>query len=560
MGLIFNAASALSRKIRSNFVKGKTGKALLSGALALPGSGSGIRKIGKLTKLQPDSNPIADIFNNPFFGVIKAGLSAIQRYVFNPIAGFVGWGFSKLLSFVGASASEIWSLVVQSAQAIWRFDWNATDEALKQMIDGQYLGLAGIWGGFVGQGLGWFAGIGIGYGISFLCPVIGGAGLARLVASKAALEAGQELGASFGNAMRATAGALVNNALISGYINYRKFIKKLPDNAIKTLFGEDSVNFIKNVWGANGAPNMSFSTQVEEAVEKIDNKYIKTFVENLLEESWDSFTEAGFVIAAEIDNAYQQNKLGNDRQMGTERSLVVMPDSRAKGEILTFSALPQKQMIASVEQTLNTHRLIHNRDVGMVIGQPVDDYVRARPQTLRLVIRLFSEKEPPYRAKGNKKLIGVTVTIPDVNRSKVNWDAIKLACGGATGYNWGRFRATANLDNGRQMAVYGASEQEAETRLKAFLALSSAKLITLSINEEKKQGRRLETPKLYKETTRIYPAFFTIINREQILDPLKGDASLKENYFDKKARIDLWGDTEPKYAKETINRLFVRGS
>lgn len=528
-----------SRAIRANASLGKVGGGLLD---AVP-DGSRIipRKIRNLTGLlsqKQEGGLLQRIWN---------GASAL--------AGFVG-GLIKGIAF---SATAIWSWVVSGINSLKAFDWNAADTELVALIGDQNLLLASIWGGVVGQGIGWLAGIGVGYGISFLCPVIGGAALARSIALSTAREAVDELLPAIGLALRATATSFARSALISGYINYRRLLKNAPRGLLERLYGKDGADFIQNVWGNKGGPNMSFNTTMDETIERIPNKYVKAFIEEMLEESWDSFTEAGFVVASEIDNAYTQYREAQQDALGPERSITLVPDKENPDEVLTLAKLPQSQMINQVQSLVNTHRLVHNRDIGLVIGQPVDDYIKAKPQTLRLIITMISVKNPPFVKGRGAKLTRATITIPDVKRSAMDWEKIKFACGGSNGYLWGRFRATANLDNGRQMAIYAGSELEAEQRLKAFLSLSDAKILTLSVSEEKKEGRRAANQKLYKESIRVYPTFCTILNREEILDPTKGDASLKQNYLDRKGKINLWTDKEPVSARRTIQRLLTRG-
>ncbi|KST64073.1 hypothetical protein [Mastigocoleus testarum] len=217
---------------------------------------------------------------------------------------------------------------------------------------------------------------------------------------------------------------------------------------------------------------------------------------------------------------------------------------------VTGNNLTLRPLIAEV---IALRKLIEHRDVGDIVAQPIVDYVRASPHTIRLTITFFSTKEPPfYTSPAGKR---VTYNIPDVARNKLNWTTIKNAAGGANGYNWGRFRATANLDNGRQMAVYGGSENEAEQRLKSLLTLSTAKILTLSVLEEKKEGIRQKDKILYKEVTRIYPAYCSVLSSQKIVD--ESNRELNE-YGSRKVgtvtgafkrtksqKIPLWVNQEP---------------
>ena len=217
-----------------------------------------------------------------------------------------------------------------------------------------------------------------------------------------------------------------------------------------------------------------------------------------------------------------------------------------------------------LSEILTIHQMIENRDIGDVVATPVEEFVRAQPHVIKLTVILFSEKEPPFSAKSPKKIIKAVYNIPNIERSLITWEKVKQACGGTNGFLWGRFRATANLDNGRQMQVHAGSANEAEERLKALLKLSSAKLITLSITEEKKEGNRAEGKRMYKETTRVYPAYMTIINSQKIIDE-----SNRETYESKTrvgvagtfrrertVKIPLWIEKAPSNYNQILNEAF----
>lgn len=217
-----------------------------------------------------------------------------------------------------------------------------------------------------------------------------------------------------------------------------------------------------------------------------------------------------------------------------------------------------------ITEILAFHQLIRDRDIGEWTGYPLEDHARARPQIFKITVLYYSVPTPPWKAPSNSKLTKATYHVPFVNRTKIDWETIKTAAGGANGYMWGRFRSTANLadDDGniRQMQVYGSSESEAEQRLLALAALSTGSILTLTPSEEKKIGKRATDKKLYKESTRIYPAYFTIIHQEKIIAE-SNTATLSGNYIRTKFRIPLWTSSKPSDADELIREaLRIRGS
>lgn len=137
--------------------------------------------------------------------------------------------------------------------------------------------------------------------------------------------------------------------------------------------------------------------------------------------------------------------------------------------------------------------------------------------------------------------------------------------GGANGFMWGRYRATAQLDNGRQAVVYGGSETAAVTRLKALVKLSSAKIRTLGVTEEKKEGLRATDKILYKPTIRMYPAYFSILSSNKIINESNKELTLpfgtkNDNLSGtfrrrKTVKIPLHPSKEPSYVKAFITEM-----
>jgi hypothetical protein len=222
----------------------------------------------------------------------------------------------------------------------------------------------------------------------------------------------------------------------------------------------------------------------------------------------------------------------------------------------------QSQAKSLLTEIIAIRKLIEHRDVGDIVAESVYDFVRASPHTIRLTIIYYSRKYPPYARRGTRKAI---YNIPDISRASANWSIIKAAMGGENGYTWGRYRATANLDNGRQAVVYGGSDSEAVTRLKALLKLSTAKTLTLKVTEEKKEGLTNTDKILYKPSIRMYPAYFSILSSQKIINESNKELTLPfgtkndnlSGTFSRKktVKIPVYPSKEPSYVKEFIREM-----
>lgn len=239
--------------------------------------------------------------------------------------------------------------------------------------------------------------------------------------------------------------------------------------------------------------------------------------------------------------------------------------------------MPEEIILSGSEENLKPiialligiHQLIENRDVGDIVAMPLIDKALAEPQTVKLTIFFHGNKEPPFTYPRGVPRTRPYCNIPDIDLRKLTWNNIKLAAGGNNGYMWGRFLATANLSNERQMQIYGNSKEEASGRLVVLADLSKAKITTLSVTEQEKVGRRAKGELLYKEATRVYPIYFTVINNEKIIGEVKRQTRQKgvvgklAGDFRRQTtqKIPLWTDKEPPNCKALIKEaLRVRGS
>jgi len=542
--LIISSLNLLSRIIRKNLSNGLSGRSIINNT-GLPERPRKIESVSSLDK------------NNTV-------VSGVLARIFQTVKNFFGWAWSTIYTqakqafnrALDSLFTSAFGYLVSTVNNLWTFDWNQSDQALLGLLKSQETILGGAWGSLAGQGVGWIAALGVGYGMGHRAPVIGSGSLARLIASRVAEEAGEELAFGLRNALQVSLSVATRSFVVTRFVEIRRWVKSLPDSKLSAIVGADAAKWLKNEWGNGNGPNMSFAEQLDRKVEKIPNKFWQAFIEEALEESWDSFIEGGFIIAQELDTALSQARLNRKLGNGPKRTLELQPDRQNDDEVLRYVDVGQDDLIDQVQADLNQHRLLFNRDVGMIAGQPGYDHLINVPQSLRIVVCLFSVKQPPYNTRAREKLTRVEVTIPDVKRSALDWERIKLACGGRNGYMWGRFRANCRLENGRSFFVFGATPDEAEERAKSFLTLSTSELLTMTVTEEKKLGARAKNPKLQKEPTRVYPAYFTVFNRELVLDPEKGKNSTQQRYLDRKGRILLWTDNKPPDFERVINMLF----
>lgn len=223
-----------------------------------------------------------------------------------------------------------------------------------------------------------------------------------------------------------------------------------------------------------------------------------------------------------------------------------------------------------ITMLLGINQLLDGKDIGQFVGEPIEENVKALPHTLRMKLIWYGKKEPPYTAAMGMKLVKAEAQIPDVDTKKLDWTTIKQIMGGDNGYIWGRYVATVNLDNGRQMQCYGSTKEEADNQLSRNLLLTKAKVLTSGVTELKKEGRRAAGQSMEINSIRVYPAYCVLVNSKRILRvedkaireelATKRRSKLRGDYLEKGSeRIPMYVAKAPKNFKQIVNNALRFG-
>lgn len=494
--------------------------------------------------------------------VVKNGRETVIKRAFTSIGqSLQGFAIGAILAQIPNavfSIAGLWEVFVTASIDLYYFDWNVPDDRIDQRAKQQWEQFSFILGGSAGQAIG-FAVCGV---VPASTMFAFNEELALYVLREVGEEAFDELSAQFSQVLRLTTRNLARQAGGWLYRNVRRWLKDPSNSLGPRLFG-GQWEIIRQRWGASDAPSWTFAEVVSERTERIPSAFWQSFTEELIEEAIDACIEAGYVVTSSVESYWANNRTG--RPLLSDQKIVEITPDRANEAEKIILAGPEEVVRGQLPAVLAHHQMIHDRDVGQVVGQPLDDWVRPRPiDGLRLKFQLFSFQSPPYSRRGDQRLVEVTITLSDVKREALDWDRLRLALGGRNGYMWGRFKARANLTNNRRLIVYGATEEEATDRLRALVTLTDLEIKTISVTEELKEAERLRNPRLYKERTRIYPGYLTIINRDRTLAIDRGKGSIAGNYVDRRARFDLWREVEPPdfdvKVRELLKKLDANGN
>lgn len=415
---------------------------------------------------------------------------------------------SAVLSGITWTAVEIWETIMEATYTIKEFDWNQSDASLKQQIQANNNQMIQMLGRFGGSGAVRLVTLGVFAGAKMKYPVVAGR-----VALELAQDTQESLRGEFVSMVNGVRSLAIENGLLSLVLGLRQ----------RHLFGLRP--------RAEDGPVDTFAGRIDKTVQAIPNEGLRNFVMGFLEGAEDAFWDVGYIVANTLDDHVAASRYANQRGKEVERTIILEPDATTKEEIVITG--PQESVIATTTEVLAIHRLIQNRDVGQIVGIPAESFPRAKHMIRQLVVCFKAKKEPPYWTPDGRAK-EVQYTIPDA-KPGLSWQEIK---GAARPFTWGPWRATANLDNNRQMAVYGATGQEAEQQLRSLLLLSTAAIVTLSISEEK-----IRDPRHIKRPTTVWPAFATLVTSPTDIQgrPSGGDSALRRE----RRRIKLWPDQEP---------------
>lgn len=426
----------------------------------------------------------------------------------------LGFITGAAMSGLGWLASNLFDLIVEAIFEIVTFDWNQLDTDIQDTIDNNTTQIFAALGGAAGRGTAWLAAIGISSAVSIKFPVLGGA-----VALRLAEEGGEEIRSALRAAATQASQLMTRSAVAATFLNGRRIRRWILNEPERT----------------QPLPTWTIAQGFENLIETIAGDNIRAFVENFFEELFESLIEVGYVVNYAIDDYYTAARRASEATFGEQRALIITPDRRAENENVILRG-PQTLIQQNTQTALVQHAIVKNRDVGQIVGQPAGDWMKAGIQRRLMTLTFRNKEQPPWTMPAGERIKEITVTIPDA-RMGLTWTEIKSV---ARPWTWGRFRATANLDNGRKLKIHGATEQEAENTLRQFATLTTAEILTLSVTEEKDRH-----PDLRKEPERVYPSFGVLLVRRRV----SGDSGLTDlegqSYDDSRIRFELWPSEEP---------------
>lgn len=236
----------------------------------------------------------------------------------------------------------------------------------------------------------------------------------------------------------------------------------------------------------------------------------------------------------------------------------------------------QSQIIQQINLLWGFLGHLQQYDWGAIVGYPIAEYMRQTPTDgIVLEIRLACFKEPPfYRtqfgADGFEYMIQPRqVRIPMPKKEMLSYEAIRNACGGSSGLDWGCWSARAYISPKpgvssfkglSQMVAGGKTKEIADKNLDKFLTLTEGHAVgrTCTITDLQAGTRGLDPRSPYLKKYEVYPAWCFVKNSDLVTaDDLKhkGKPTLSGKLVSKENKLFLWEPKEPQGWADTMRDM-----
>ncbi|AFY39883.1 hypothetical protein Lepto7376_3707 [[Leptolyngbya] sp. PCC 7376] len=440
-------------------------------------------------------------------------------------------GFASKLPQLVLSFANAFGWLVGKASQLSTFNWLASDAQLRGGLKQHNISVASAWGGFFGQLTGTIAVGAVGVGISFALPVIGGTALALGTISALLQERGDELWDEFKNALRVTFNAIVKSIAVNSYIAVRKAIR---ENAESLKFLPPGLRERLSVWGTEEGSRWSIAEEIEERIDSIPNEYVRAFVEEFVEEGWESFIEGGYVVARFWDEQMQAAKATRLEVLGEDRSLTLELDKDNDGEKVRMTKVPSNLAIAQANGLINQYRLIRNRDIGTMTNE--DDGRKVLQPYLRTCKIVFRDvAKPPFINETGGPAARYQLTLKAL-KPNLRWIDFKRAL---RNHRWGAWKIEATLESRITILLFAAEKEVGKATLKGIIKdLCEEDFIRVTATEEEL------APSLVKTPTAAYPEKAIVTLKRERTEGTRRDLAGKK-YEQEKIQFTLWTEDVP---------------
>lgn len=400
----------------------------------------------------------------------------IFKFIGNSLLGGVNWIINRIKS-IDFSFQNLFSLLVSGISFVTNFNWNISDESLDSTVESLNSNFYSQLGETIGTSLGYL-----------VCGIVPSAGIAVFnnalaleLLYRVGPEAIDQITDSMFDLVRVTYQNLKTRFIYEQFKNTRKTIKNYyqdpnsPQSKMaKKLFGP---NFHKavNKWGENGAEPWIISEKIEDLVDSIPDKRLRTVTEELLPAFGDACIDAGYIVTGGIDDWIAKRRLEESRQeeVNPETTIELIPDRDNPEESYLIHA-SENNIIQTLPLQFAQLQAIENRNVGNILLDDEINLNRRKPFQKGITIKVLLSNQKRLYRPGDKRVV---VTVQNVNRQKLDFERIIRAFGGEEGYFFGKYLLKVTLDDGQDLKMWHNSIKTGYQILERLADLADAEII-----------------------------------------------------------------------------------
>lgn len=358
--------------------------------------------------------------------------------------------------FLGSAArdylfSNFSQIVMGSAMTLYTFDWNKTDKAIQEQIEGNNKAMAAQGGRLTADGLIRWTGLGVTANVRHRYPSIDPSVLATIDE-----ENKEELVASIQGAIVAMRSAMQSNAMLTMYMSGRQLMGKAPNE--------------------KGEPWI-LSDQLDKMVESNPNPMIKAYLTGLKDQAEDAIFDLGFLVTSGVQSQYLMSQMAQKNASGPDRVVKYTPD-KAEPNNFTWLSGPTENIKTAINAAKLQGVAIASKDIGQIVATSVQSAMKATEAQRTVTCFFYAGANGASTLPSGKRATKRNMTISNV-KLNTDWDKLKTYLRPVSGGPW---KVIAHLDDGHQLSGFFASEGEGQSYFNPIIQnLCKGKLVKWSV-------------------------------------------------------------------------------
>jgi hypothetical protein len=348
-------------------------------------------------------------------------------------------GFIDMLGGMGMDylLSNFSSIVMGSAMVLYNFNWNQTDKQIEEAIEANNVAMTGQAGRLAASGIIRFAGIGVMKKALTRYPKIDPRILLEIKEDQR-----DEFISGLKSALTTMRGSLQSSLFLSTYMSFRKLAGKSPDKP-----GEPWI----------------ISEELEKSTEKIQDKYLKSFLTQFREEAEDAIMDVGYLLTAGVQTSYLMAKEAKKKNALLEKVVKYTPDETEPGNF-TFLTGDSDSIIDTVQTARAIAVTVEKKDIGEAVMVELPRAIRteANHRILTAYYRagVNGASTKPDGKRSTSKQFTISNIKPNITWQKLK-DTLKAVDGGA-------HKVICKLSDGHQLHGFFVSAVEGEKFLRTI--------------------------------------------------------------------------------------------